>query len=160
MEKYRTIETKYVTVVSQSLSHVWFFVTLWTTAYQAFPFSTISQRLLRFMSIELVILSDHLILCHPLLFCLPFFSSIRVFSKKSFFFASGSQCIGASSSVSILSMNIQGSFPLGLTDLISLQSKGLSRVFFNTTVQKHKFFGSQPSWRSRSHIHTWLLGIP
>ena len=54
-------------------------------------------------------------------------------------------------------MNIQGLFPLGLTDLVSLQSKGLSRVFSSTTVQKHQFFGAQPSLWSNSHIHTWLL---
>ena len=70
------------------------------------------------------------------------------------FFASGGQSIGASAS--ILSMNIQGWFPLGLTGLISLQSKGLSRVLSNTTVQKHQFFGVQPYLWSNSHICTWL----
>ena len=71
--------------------------------------------------------------------------------------ASGSQSIGASASASVLPMNIQGWFSLGLTGLISLQFKGLSRVFSNTTVQKHQFFGAQPSLWSISHIHTWLL---
>ena len=74
------------------------------------------------------------------------------------FFAAGGQSLGASASV--LPVNIQGLFPLGLTGLISLQSKGLSRVFSNTTVQKHQFFGAQPSLWSNSHIHTWLLEKP
>ena len=69
------------------------------------------------------------------------------------FFASGGQSIGASASV--LPMNIQDWFPLGVTGWISLQSKGLSRVFSNTTVQKHQFFGTQPSLWSNPHIHTW-----
>ena len=70
------------------------------------------------------------------------------------FFASGGQSIGASASISVLSMNIQDLFPSGLTGLISLKSKGLSRVFSNTTVQKHQFFGAQLSLWSNSHIHT------
>ena len=72
-------------------------------------------------------------------------------------FASGGQSIGASASASVLPVNIQDWFPLGLTGLISLQSKGLSRVFSNTTVWKHRFFGTQLSLWSNSHIHTWLL---
>ena len=76
------------------------------------------------------------------------------------FFASGGQRIGASASASVLPMNIQGWFPLGLTGLISLQSKGLSRVFSNTTVQKHQFFSTQPFLWSNSHIHTWLFENP
>ena len=74
------------------------------------------------------------------------------------FIASGGQSIGASASV--LPINIQCWFPLGLTGLISLQSKGLSRVFSNTTVQKHQFFSTQLSLWSNSHIHTWLLEKP
>ena len=70
-------------------------------------------------------------------------------------FTSGGQSIGASTSV--LPMNIQGWFPLGLTGLISLQSKGLSRVFFSTAVQKHQFFSTQTSLQSNFHIYTWLL---
>ena len=92
------------------------------------------------MSIELVMLSNHLILCHP------FSSSPQSFS------ASGGQSIGASASV--LPMNIQDLFPLGWTGLISLQSKGLSRVFSITTVQKHQFFCALPSLWSNSHICT------
>ena len=72
------------------------------------------------------------------------------------FFASGSQSIEVSASASVLPVNIQGWFPLGLTGLISLQSKGLSRIS-NTTVQKHQLFSTQPSLWSNSHIHTWPL---
>ena len=72
-------------------------------------------------------------------------------------FTSGGQSIGASVSASVLPVNIQDWFPLGLTGWISLQSKGLSRVFSNTTVQKHQFFGSQFYLWSNSHIHTWLM---
>ena len=75
-------------------------------------------------------------------------------------FASGGQSIVASASISVLPMNIQDWFPLGLTGLISLQFKGLSRVFSNTTVQKHQFFSVQLSLQSNSHIHTWLLEKP
>ena len=77
--------------------------------------------------------------------------------QMSQFFASGGQSIGTSASASILPMNIQGWFPLGLTGLISLQSKGLSRVFSNTTVQKRQFFSAQLSLWFNSHNHTWLL---
>ena len=75
-------------------------------------------------------------------------------------FASGSQSIRASVSASVLPLNIQSWFPLGLTGWISLQSKGLSRVFSNTTVQKHQFFSVQLSLWSNSHIHTWPLEKP
>ena len=76
------------------------------------------------------------------------------------FFTSGGQSIGASASASVLPMNIQGWFPLGRTGWISLQSKGLSRVFSNTTAQKHQFFSTPPSLWSNSHIHTWLSEKP
>ena len=76
------------------------------------------------------------------------------------FFASCDQNTGVSASASVLPMNIKGWFPLGWTCLIFLLSKGLSRVFSSTTVQKHQFFSAQPSLRSSSHIHTWLLGKP
>ena len=76
------------------------------------------------------------------------------------FFASGGQSIGVSSSASVLPMNIQGWFPLGWTGVISLQSKGLSRVFSNTTVQKHQFFSAQLSLWSDYHIPTWPLEKP
>ena len=110
---------------------------------------------LRLMSIESVMPSNHLILCHPLLLLPSVFPNIRVFSNES------ALCIRWPKYwSSILPMNIQDWFPLGLTGLISLQSKGLSRVFSNTTVQKHQFFCAQPSLWSNSHIHTWLLEKP
>ena len=80
--------------------------------------------------------------------------------QMSQFFASGSQSIGASALVSVLPMNIQDWSPLGWTGWISSQSKGLARVFSNTTVQKHQFFGAQLSSQSNSHIHTRLLKKP
>ena len=96
---------------------------------------------------------------------IPFSSYLQSFAaSRSFqmsqFFTSGIQIIGVSASASGLPMNIQDWFPLGLTDLISLQSKGLSRVFSNTTVQKHQFFGAQLSLWSNSHIHTGLMEKP
>jgi len=73
------------------------------------------------------------------------------------FFTLGGQSIGVSASASVLPMKIKNWFPLGWTGWISLQSKGLSRVFSKTIVQKHQFFSAQPSSQSNSHIHTWLL---
>ena len=94
------------------------------------------------MSIESVKPSNHLILCHPLLLLPSIFPSIRVFFLRNQFFASGGQSIWVSASASVLPMNIQDLFPLRLTLLISLQSKGLSRILSNTTVQKHQFLMS------------------
>ena len=99
---------------------------------------------------------------HPVI---PFSSCLQSFpASGSFpmnqFFTSDGQSIGVSASASVLLMNIQDWLPLGLTGLISLQSKGLSRVLSNTTVQKHQFFGTQPSSQSNSHIHTWPLEKP
>ena len=96
---------------------------------------------------------------------IPFSSCLQSFPasgsfQMSWLFPSGGQSIGAAASASVLPMNIQGWFPLGLTSLISLQSKGLSRVFSNTTDQKHQFFGAQPSLWSNSHICPWLLEKP
>ena len=125
----------------QPLSRVQLFATPWTAACQASPSITNSQSLLKLMSIRLVMPSNHLILCYPLL--LPsIFPSIRVFSNESVF-TSGGRSIETSALASVLPMNVQDSFPLELTGLISLQSKGLSRVFSNTTVQKHQFFSAQ-----------------
>ena len=102
--------------------------------------------------------------CHPTISSsvIPFSSCLQSFPAsgsfpKSQFFASGGQRFAASASASVLPMNIQDWFPLGLTGLISLQSKGLSRVFSTSIVQKHQFFGAQLSLWSNSHIHTWLL---
>ena len=93
---------------------------------------------------QTVMSSNHFMLCHLLLLPPSIFPSIRSF-QMSQFFASGGQSIGALASASGLPMNIQDWFPLGWTGWISLQSKGLSRVFSNTTVQKHQFFGTQLS---------------
>ena len=124
-----------------------------------FPSITNCQSLFKLMSIESVMPSSHLILCHPLLLQPSIFPSIRVFSNESVLRIRWPN-IGASASASVLPVNIQDWFSLPLTGLMSLQSKGLSRVFSNTTVQKHQFFSSQiPSW-SNSHIHTWLLEKP
>ena len=103
-----------------------------------------------------VVLFNHLIFCHPLLLFLQSFTASGYF-LMSWLFTSGGQSIGTSASASVLLMNIQDWFPLVLTGLISLQSKGLSRVFSNTTIQKHQFFHSQSSLWSNSLIHTWLL---
>ena len=108
-------------------------VTPWTEAHQAPLSITNSQSLLKLMSIALVMPSNHLILCCPLLLPPSIFLSIRVlFSPISWFFASVGQSIRVSASASVLLVNIQDLFPLGLTCWISLQSKGLSRVFSNT----------------------------
>ena len=105
---------------------------------------TNSQSLLKLMCIELVMPSNHLILCHPLLLHLQLFPESRPF-QMSQFFTSGGQRIEVSASASVLPMSIQDWFPLGLTGWISLLSKGLSKVFSDTTVQKHQFFGAQLS---------------
>ena len=142
----------------QSLSRVRLFVNPWTAARQASLSITNSQSLLKLMLIESVMPSKHLILCCPLL--LPsIFPSIRVFSM-SLLFESGGQSIGVIALSSVLPMNIQGWFPLGLTCLISWLSKGLWRVLSNTTVGKHQFFSTQPSLWSNYHINVWLMEKP
>ena len=105
--------------------------------------------------------------CHPTIssYVDPFSSHLQSFPElgsfqMSPFFASGSQSIGVSASASVLPMDTQDWSPLGWTGWISLQSKGLSRVFSNTTLQKHQFFGIQLSLQSNSHIHKLLLGKP
>ena len=144
--------------IVQLLSHVWVSTTSWTAAHRApcpspspgacsnsCPLSqwchpTISSSLVPF---------SHLQSC-PASGSLP----------MSQLFASDGQSIGVSASASVLPMNIQDWFTLGSTGVISLQSKGLSRVFCNTTAQKHHFFGTQLSLWSNSHIHTWLVEKP
>ena len=108
------------------------------------------------MSIGSMMPSNHLILCCPRSSRPQSFPASGSFPMSQLF-TSGGQNIGASASSSVLPMNIQGWSPLGWTSWISLQSKGLSRVFSNTTVQKHQFFSTQLSLQSNSHIHTWLL---
>ena len=144
-----------LTVQDQDVQNL-VFETPWIAACQASLSSTISWGLLKLISIEAVMSSNHLILSCPLLLLPSIFSSIRIFSNESILHT-GDQSTGAWASTSVLPVNIQDWSPLGLTGLISLQSKGLSRVFSSTTVQKHKFFGAQPSLWSNSHIHTWLL---
>ena len=123
---------------------------------QDFPVLHHLLELAKLMSIESAMPSNHLILCHPLFLLPSIVPSIRVFPRSQLF-PSGGQSIGVSASASVLPMNIQDWFPLGKTGWISLQSKGLSRVFSNTTFQKHQFFCAQPSLWSNSHTgtHCW-----
>ena len=107
----------------------------------------------KFMSIKSVMPSNHLILCRPLLCHLQSFPASGSF-QMSQFFASGGQSTGVSASASVLPMNSQDWFPLGWTGWISLLSRGLSRLFSNTIIPKHQFFGAQ-FLQSNSHIHTW-----
>jgi len=132
------------------------FATPWTAARQASLSITNSWSLLKLMSITLVMPSNHLVLCCPLL-PTSVFPSIRVFPYESVLHIGG-WSIGASASV--LPMNIQDWFPLGWTGWISLQSLGRSRVFSSTTVQKHQFFGTQLSLESNSHIITSTIVWP
>ena len=143
------------------LSHMPIFVTPWTAARQASLFFTIYWSLLKLISIESGMPPNHLVLYCPLLLLPSIFLSMvfhptavcsfRVYPMSQLF-STGGQSIRASASV--LPMNIQDRFPLGLTALISLQSKGLSRVFSNIMVQKHQFFGAQLSSQPNSHIQT------
>ena len=145
---------RYLLVV-ESLSHVWLFVTPWPATHQASLSSPTPEACANPCPLSRW--------CHPTIWSsvIPF-SHLQSFPASgsfpvSQFFTSGGQSIGASASVSVLPMSIQDWFPLGLTGWISLQSKGLSRVFSNTTVQKYQFLGAQPSLWSNSHSHTWLL---
>ena len=125
-----------------SVSHVQLFAPPWTTAHQASLSITNSWSIPKFMSIESVRPSNHLILCRPLLHLPSIFPSIRVFSNESVLCIRWPKYWSFSFSISP-SMNIQD-WSLGWTDCISL-SKGVSRVFSNTTVQKHQFFSAQSS---------------
>ena len=133
-----------------SLSCVWLFVTPWSIAHQASLCITNSQSLLKLMSIELVMPSNHLILCCPLLLLPSIFPSMRVFSNESVLHIRWPKYWSFSFSISPDEYSRLISFRM--TGLISLQAKELSRVFSNTTVQKHQFFGSQLSfWGYYSH---------
>ena len=137
----------------QSLSHVWLFVTPWTTARQVSLSFTNSWSPPKPMSIESVMhpaISSSVV---PFSFCPQSFPASGSF-QMSQLSTSGGQSIGVSASASVLPMKIQDWFPLGWTGWISLHSKGLSRVFSNTTVQKHHFFSIQLSSQFNSHIHT------
>ena len=129
----------------QSLSRVRLFTTPWTAASQASLSITNSQSPPKPMSIVLAMPSSHLILCRPLLLLPSMFPSIRVFFNESAFPIKWPKYWSFSFNISPSNEN---------PGLISLQSKGLSRVFSNTTVQKHQFFSAQPSLQSNSHIHT------
>ena len=144
----------HIHVSDQSLSRVRLFATPWTAACQASLSITNSRSSFRLMSIESVMPSSHLILYHPLLLSPPIPPSIRVFSNESTLRMRWPKYWSFSFSI-IPSKEIQGWYPSEWTGWISLQSKGLSRVFSNTTVQKHQFFGTQPSSQTNSHIHTW-----
>ena len=124
-------------------------MTPWTAAHQASLSIINSCSLLKLMCIKLVISSNHLILCHSLLQPSVFAASGSFLMSQ--FFGSGSQSTGASASASFLPMNIQDWFPLGWTGWISLQPKGLWRIFSNTIVRKHQFFCSQLSLVQLSH---------
>ena len=138
MMKYTTaLNIKHLFVVVQSLSHVWLFATPWTAVHQASLSFTISWSLLKFMSSESVMLSNHFSLCGPLFLLSSIFPYLRVFPTRRLF-TSGGQSIGDSVATSVLPVNIQDWFPLGLTGLISLLSKRLSRVFSSTSIQKHQ----------------------
>ena len=141
-----------IPTVVWSISHVWLFVTPWTAAHQASLSITNSWSLLKLMSVESW--------CHPTISSsvFPFSSCPQCFPASgsfpmSWLFASGGQSVRALASASVLLMNIQDWFPFGLTGWISLQSKRLSRVFSNTIVKKHQFFGAQlihDYWKNHS----------
>ena len=157
MEKMSKPETVTYVIV-HLLNCVQLFVTPWTATCQASLSFTVSWNLLRFMSIELVMSSNHLILCCPLLLLPSVFPSIRVFSSESAFPIRWPKYWRFSFSI-IPSNDYSRLFPLGLTGLISLEAKGFSRVF-STTIWKCQLFGFQSSLWSNSCIHTWLLGKP
>ena len=136
----------------QSLGHVRLFASPRIAAHQASLSITNYQSLPKLMSIKSVMPSSHLILCHPLLLLPPIPPSIRVFSSESTLLMRWPKYWSFSFSIS--TSNEHPGLTLGWTGWISLQSKGLSRVFSNTTVQKHQFFRAQLSSQSNSHIHT------
>ena len=145
--------------LAQSLSHVQLFVTPWTAACQASLSITNSWSLPKLISIDSVMPSSHLILCCPLLFLPPISPSISVFSNESALCIRGPK-YGSFSFSTSPSNEYSGLISFRMTGLISLQSKGHSRIFSNNTAQKHQFFGAQPFLWSSSHIHTCLLKKP
>ena len=135
----------------QLLSHVWLFATPWTAARQASLSITNSWKLRKLMSIESVMPSNYLILCCPLLLLPSIFPSIRVVSNESVLRIRWPEYWRFGFSISP-----SNEHPGLISFRISLLPKGLSRVFSNITVQKHQFFGTQPSLQPNSHIQTWL----
>ena len=148
-----------VVVIVQSPSCVRLFVTPWTAALQTSLSLTISQSLPKFMSIELVMPPNCLILWCPLLLLPSIFASIRVFSNESAVHIRWLKYWSLGLPASAFPKSIQGWFPLWLIGLI-LMTKGHSRVFSSTAVWKHQFFGTQPCLWSSSHIRTWLMETP
>ena len=143
----------------QSLSRVQLFATPWTAARQASLSISNSWSLLKLMSIESVTPSNYLIFCCPLLLLSSSFPSIRVYSNESALHIRWPEYWNFSFSISP-SNEYSGLISFRMTGLISLLSKGLSRVLPSTTFQRHQFFGTQPFLFSSSHIHTWLLEKP
>ena len=143
----------------QLLSHVWLFAKPWNAARQVSLSITNSQSSLRLTSIESVMPSSHLILSRPLLLLPQSLPASESFPKSQLF-AWGGQSPRVSALASFLPKKSQGWSPSEWTGWIFLQSKGLSRVFSNTTLQKHQFFSAQLSSQSNSHIHTWPLKKP
>ena len=164
-DSYIITRVKYVYQFSQSissvqsLSRVQLFATPWTPAHQASLSITNSRSLHKLLSIELVMPSNHLILCAPFLLLPSIFPSIKVFSNESTLRMRWPKYWSFSFNISP-SNEHQDLSSSGWIGCISLQSKGLSRVFSKTTVQKHQFFGTQLSLQSNSHIHTWPLEKP
>ena len=154
-----TLSWEIVTSVQFSRSVVSNSVTPWITAHQASLSITNSWSLLKLMSIESVMPSNHLILWRPLLLLSPIPPSIRVFSNESTLYMRWPKYWSFSFNISP-SNEHPGliSFRMGWLDLLAV--KGLSRVFSNNIVQKHQFFGTQLSSQSNSHIHTWPLEKP
>ena len=141
----------------QSLSSVWLFVTPWTAAWQASLSITNSQSLPKRMSIELVLPSNHLSLCHPLPLQPSIFPSIRVFSNRSALRIRWPKYWSFSFNIKPSNEHPRLiSFRMDWLDLLAVQ--GILKSLLHTTVQKHQFFGSQLSSQSNSHNHTWLLG--
>ena len=124
----------------QSFSHIQLFATPWTAAHQASLSITNFWSLFKLMSTELVMPSNYVILFTPFSSCLQSFPALGCFPMSRF--KSGGQIIGASASASVLPINIQDWFPLGLTGFISLLPKRLPRIFSNTTIQKHQYFSA------------------
>ena len=147
-------------VAVYSLSCFLLFATPWTEAHQASLSLPISQSLPTFVSIESVMWSTCLILCYHLLLLVLVFPSIEAFFTESALAIRWPKILELQLQHQSFQWIFRVDFLLGLTGLISLQSKGFSRVFFNTTVQKHQFFSIQPSLRSNSHICMWLLERP
>ena len=159
LEREHFFSLIFIVAVVQLLSSVWLLATPWAAAHQ--------PSLCLWLTPE--VCSNSCLLfwwCHPTTSssvapfscCQSFLASVSF--PVSWLFTSGGQSIGASASASVLSMSIQGWFPLRLSSLISLLSKGLLRLSSGTTAWNHQFFSTMPSLLSRSHNHTWLLGRP